>query len=548
MARLAATASGKPFDLLVVGGGITGAGIALDAAARGLSVGLVERADFASGTSSKSSKLVHGGLRYLEHREFSLMREAAQERDLLRQLAPHLVEPIPFVLPVSDRWDRAKFALGLWAYDALASFKNLAVHRYLGIEETERAVPSLPLGRVKGGFLFYDCKNDDVRLVMEVLLQAVRYSSVVVNHTEVVNLDGSEDGACSATVRDKVSGTQFEIHAHRVIVAAGVWGDKVEGLAKGEPVSRLRPSKGVHLSFPRDRLPMAEAAAFIPDVERSRFLFVIPWIDSVIVGTTDTPFNGDIDRPVVDSEDRRYVIDSVNSIFDLDLSDGDIAGAWAGLRPLIAGRTGSTADLSRKHAIYDIAPGIIGITGGKLTTYRRMARDAVDRVAESLGAPKDSKTRWIRLGSADLGALRAAVDRRAGSLGLPKETSAETIRCFGDRALGVLEVAGEEGLTDPLVPGFTPLAAVAPYCVRNEMVVHLSDLLSRRTRLALTAPSAGLTPDDRVARLTGHELGWSQERLQLEVEAHRSEVERERSLPLTDAGSGPVADDGLGAG
>lgn len=543
--KLAATER-EPVDLLVVGGGITGAGIALDAASRGLSVALIERADFASGTSSKSSKLVHGGLRYLEQREFGLMREAAQERDLLRRLAPQLVEPIPFVLPVSDRWNRARFALGLWAYDALASFKNLAVHRYLGVDETEEAVPALPTGKVKGGFLFYDCRNDDVRLVMEVLIQAVRYGAIVLNHSEVIGLSGSEAG-CSATIRERVSGDEFEIRARRTIVAAGVWSDRLESLASEGADPRLRPSKGVHLSFSRRSLPVNEAAAFIPDVERRRFLFVIPWLGSVIVGTTDTTYEGDLDTPTVDDADRRYIIDSVNAVFEVDLSDRDVTGAWAGLRPLVAGKAGSTADLSRKHSIYEIAPGIIGITGGKLTTYRRMAADAVDHFSEDLGGLPDPKTRWIRLGTGDLDALRLAVERRARSLDVSEAGARDLVRRYGDRALHVLDIAASEDLTGPLVAGRASVAAEALYCVRSEMAVDLSDLLARRTRLALIDPAAGIGPSSRAAALMGAELGWNQVEMRRQIDRHGSEVSTERSLDLGAETEIPPQD-GLGAG
>jgi glycerol-3-phosphate dehydrogenase len=529
--KLAATKGAEPFDLLVVGGGITGAGIALDAASRGMSVGLVERRDFASGTSSKSSKLVHGGLRYLEQREFGLMREAAQERDLLRHLAPHLVEPMPFVLPVADKWMRAKFGVGLWAYDALASFKNLAVHRYLGIDETEDAIPSMPKGKIKGGFQFYDCKNDDVRLVMEVLLQAVRYGAVVANYTTVKDLSGTESG-CRAEVEDTITGDGFEIRAKTMVVAAGVWADKVEALANPEAEPRLRPSKGVHLTFRRSKLPVTEAGAFIPDAERERMLFVIPWLDSVIVGTTDTAYEGDIDHPVVEEADRRYCIDAVNSVFELDLTDEDVAGAWAGLRPLVAHRAGSTADLSRKHVVYDIAPRVWGITGGKLTTYRRMAIDAVDRAAAALGNQTDSKTRWIRLGSVDLEALTLAVQRRAVYMGIHKDSARNLVRCYGDRALDVLDLAAAKDLARPLVPGAQPLAAEVGYVARAEMALHLSDVLSRRTRLALTDPAAGLGPHSEAAALMGSELNWSPRQLRDEIENHRRGVEEERSMPL----------------
>ncbi len=521
----------ETFDLLVIGGGITGAGIALDAASRGAKVALVERNDFASGTSSKSSKLVHGGLRYLENYEFGLVREAAQERDLLRVLAPQLVEPIPFVLPVRDKWMRAKFGVGLWAYDALASFKNLQVHRYLGVNETEDAVPVIPKGKIKGGFLFYDCKNDDVRLVMEVLVQAVRYGAVVANHLPVRDIAGGSE-SCRVTVENTFDGTQFEINAKRVISAAGVWSDHVEHLANPEAPERTRPSKGIHLAFRREQLPLAEHAAFIPDIDRQRMLFVIPWLDAVIVGTTDTTYSGDLDSPTVDAADRAYVLDSVNSVFHLGLTESDISGAWAGLRPLVQGKAGSTADLSRRHHIYEIAPGVIGITGGKLTTYRRMARDAVDHVVANLGIDAKSKTRWIRLGTSDLESLKLAVGRRAAKLGLSKGATANLVRCYGDRAMGVLDIAEAEGLAGPLVPGAQPIQAEALYCARNEMAVHLSDLLARRTRLALTDPAAGIGRKGRAIDLLSNEYSWDQGRTDFEVEIYRRDIEHERGLPL----------------
>ena len=528
--RLAATRT-RPLDLLVVGGGITGAGIALDAAARGARVGLVERFDFASGTSSKSSKLVHGGLRYLEQREFGLMREACTERDLLRRLAPHLVEPLAFVLPVSGRTTRAKFGVGLWAYDALASFRNLKMHKHLDGPETEELVPILPAGKVKGGFVYYDCKTDDVRLVMENLVQAVRYGAVCSNYAVVRDLSSTGD-LCMAVVEDSVTGEMFDVSARRVIVAAGVWADHVESLASHRAEPRLRPSKGIHLVFRRDALPIATSGAFIPDAEKRRMLFVIPWLDHVLVGTTDDVYSGSLDHPSVAADDRAYCLDSLNAIFGLGLTDDDIAGAYAGLRPLIAGKRDATADLSRRHAVYEIAPGILGITGGKLTTYRRMAKDAVDRVAEDLGAHGRSKTRWIRLGSRDVDALTVAVERRCRVLGLPGEAGANLVRCYGDRALDVLELARSEDLTEPLVDGLPPIAAEAAYTARAEMTTHLSDLLSRRTRLSLIDPYAGIGPGARAQDLLAREYSWKRKERARQVDAHRAEIENERGLPL----------------
>ena len=535
----------RTFDLLVVGGGITGAGIALDAASRGLSVALVERGDFASGTSSKSSKLVHGGLRYLEQREFGLMREASVERDLLRRLAPHLVEPMPFVLPVSSRWNRALFGTGLWAYDALASFKNLKVHRHVSVEDTERLVPPIPRGKARGGYLFYDCKTDDVRMVFAILAQARRYGAVVANYVAVEALDGAESG-CRASVRDCTSGETLEISARRIVVAAGVWGDRLEAMSREDAEARLRPSKGIHLVFRRELLPMADAAAFIPDAERRRMLFVIPWHDAVLVGTTDTAYDGDLDTAAVEPEDRDYCLAAVNSMFELSLGEADVAGAYAGLRPLIASRADATADLSRRHAVYPIAPGITGITGGKLTTWRRMAKDAVDGVVAELGARGKCRTQWIRLGSSDVPRLRIAVGRRAARLGIPQSRVDNLVRFYGDAALAVLDVAEREGMSGALSDDALPIAAEAVYCAEAEMVVHLDDFLSRRTRLTLTDPAAGVGSSSLAPALLASVLGWDEAAAAAEVERHRGLVEHERGLPLRDAPAS--ADAGLGAG
>ena len=529
--RLGATTPGTPLDLLIVGGGITGAGISLDAASRGLSVGLVERGDFASGTSSKSSKLIHGGLRYLEQREFALMREACTERDLLRRLAPHLVEPIPMVLPVPDRKRRVQFGVGLWAYDALASFKNMKVHRHLNGTETEVLVPALPRGKVRGGFLFYDAITDDVRLVMENLVQATSFGVVAANHAEVIGMDPGGK-LCAADVKDRVTGTTLQVFARRIIVAAGVWADQLEARANEAHDPRLRPSKGIHLIFRKEALPLTDTAAFIPDVERRRMLFVLPWLDAVLVGTTDTAYEGSLDHPVVEESDRNYVLDSLNTVFGLGLTPEDIAGAYAGLRPLIQGRAGSTADLSRKHAIYDIAPGIVGITGGKMTTYRRMAQDATDRVARSLGNSSKSKTRWIRLGSSDLTSLRAEVGRRCALLGLGEDVAHNLVRAYGDRATDVLSIAETEGATAPIAPGYMPITAEAVYAARHEMAVHLSDLLARRTRLAITDRNAGVGEGSRGLDALGTVHGWGRAERKREFDDHRAEVERERGLAV----------------
>ncbi|MGH2827045.1 MAG: glycerol-3-phosphate dehydrogenase/oxidase [Actinomycetota bacterium] len=525
------SSSTERFDVLVVGGGITGAGIALDAASRGLRVALVERFDFASGTSSKSSKLVHGGLRYLEQYEFGLVREASLERGLLERLAPHLVEALPFVFPVADRWLRAKFGVGMWAYDALASFRNTAFHKYVDAETVEAMVPALPKGKSRGGYLYFDSKTDDVRLVIEALVQAVRLGAVVANYAAVRDLDSSESG-CRALIEDTLDGDLFEVAAHRVIVAGGVWNDRIESLGNASAQPRLRPSKGIHLVFRPEAVPLTETATFIPDADRKRMLFLVPWQDHVVVGTTDSDYEGDLDHPCVTPSERSYVLDAVNVSLGLDLQEDDVVGAWAGLRPLVRSKDASTVDLSRSHAVYDLAPGVVGITGGKLTTYRRMAQDAVDRVVGAFDDAGGSRTRGIKLGCVDLDTLRRAVRRRCERLGLAEESTKHLVRGYGDRALAVLEIAAETGLTEPLVPRRPSIGAEALYCVRAEMAVQLSDLLARRTRLALTDRRAGIGPEGLALQLMGAELSWNAQEAGRQAMAYRSEVEAERGAPL----------------
>ncbi|MGH2776506.1 MAG: glycerol-3-phosphate dehydrogenase/oxidase [Actinomycetota bacterium] len=524
---------GDPFDVLVVGGGITGAGIALDAASRGLRVALVERFDFASGTSSKSSKLVHGGLRYLQQRDFGLVREASIERDLLNRLAPHLVEPIPFVIPVADRWRRAKFGVGMWVYDALSSFRNTSTHSYIDPDSVGELVPALrrsgDSGRLRGGYVYYDSKTDDVRLVIEILVQAVRLGATVCNYAAVRNLESSESG-CRALIEDTIDGAVTDVAARRVVVAGGVWNDRIEALSNPAATPRLRPSKGIHLILRREDVPLGGAASFIPDARRERMLFLIPWHDVVVVGTTDTDYAGDLDHPKVMSEERSYFLDALNENLGLSLGETDIVGAWAGLRPLVRAKKGTTVDLSRSHALYEFAPGVVGITGGKLTTYRRMAQDAVDRIAPHFDRAGRSRTRWIKLGCSDVGALTNAVERRTERLGIGPESAAHLVRCYGDRALALLDVAAESGLTEPLVPGCAQIRVEALYCARSEMAVQLSDLLARRTRLALTTSSAGLRSG--AVDLLADELAWSPAEAERQALAYRTEVELERGLPL----------------
>ena len=392
---------------------------------------------------------------------------------------------------------------------------------------------------MQGGFLFYDNKTDDVRLVMEVLIQARRHGAAIANYARVNHLEPSED-LCTAHVEDVAGNRTFEVRARRVAVAAGVWSDSVEALTETPSETRLRPSKGIHLVFRRDSIPMGDAAAFIPDAERKRMLFVIPWLDAVLVGTTDTRYEGPLDRPSVEPHDRAYCLDAVNAAFGTSLAENDVAGAFAGLRPLIAGKAGATADLSRRHAIYDIAPGVVGITGGKLTTYRRMASEMVDRIANDLGIGAPSRTPRISLGSSNVPSLALAVQRRGERLGMDSRTLTNLVRCYGDRALEVLDHAEGEEMVGPLVPGFPMTAVEALYSTRHEMVVHLDDFLARRTRLSLIDVQAGIGRESHAPAVVARELAWSIPELEREVDKYRDDIEHERGMKLHPVGMVPA--------
>jgi glycerol-3-phosphate dehydrogenase len=524
--RLAASAS-EPLDVLVVGGGITGAGAALDAAARGLRVGLVERSDFASGTSSKSSKLVHGGLRYLQQGDVRLVREAVAERDLLRRLAPHLVEAIPFVMPVTGRRLRARMGAGLWAYDALAAFRALHPHRHVRAEEARALLP--PTRRDPGSaYLYYDCKTDDVRLVMEVLVAAVRLGAVVCNYSEVTAVQPGA-GMCSIPVRDAVTNSSLEIRARCVVIAAGVWADRMEALIKPRSRPRLTPSKGVHLVFDHNDLPTSDAAVLISDAERRRLLFVVPWLGRVLVGTTDTPYDGDLDEPSVEPDDYAYCLDALNANFDVDLTEGHVLGAFAGLRPLVTRAVGATADLSRRHLVGDLAPGVVGITGGKLTTFRRMAADAVEAATRNLGAVPRCRTRHMRLGCRSVDGLTVALAGRAQRLGIDEKAVPALVRRYGDRALAVLDVVEETGIRESIAGDPRYVAAESIYSARAEMALQIDDFMARRARLALTDRDGGI--DSSVVELFAAERGWTERERRTQEARYLNSLAHERSGP-----------------
>jgi glycerol-3-phosphate dehydrogenase len=538
----------ETFDVCVVGGGITGAGVALDAASRGLKVALVEKDDFASGTSSKSSKMVHGGLRYLANYDFGLTYEASRERDLLRRLAPHLVRPLRFLFPAYRKGVATRFAtIGLTMYDLVAGGRGFDRHHRARADDIRKLAPPLDPARVVAAWTYYDASTDDARLVFEVLRTAHSFGAAVANHAGVEGFDTSGGTLSAAHVRDGLSGRQIAVRARSFVNAAGVWATAVAGLEPENVLPAMRPAKGIHLVVPWEKVPV-HTGVVVPSVARDgRSMFAVPWGPSTVLGTTDTEYAGSLDAPSVADEDVKYMLSAVNWSLGLDVAPGDVTSAWAGLRPLLAGKGGpetTTADLSRKHYLSASNAGLVTITGGKLTTYRRMAVDAVDLVCARLGVKARSRTKRLPIGlTRPLEGLHQETRLLAERLGLDPATAAHLVEQHGDRAPAVLElVIVDAALGEPLVPGLPWIAAEAVWAVRREMAMTVSDVVERRTRLSLADRAAGL--DSVAPALTARELGWDATEQAAQVSRVGAAVAAERGVvaglraPLARPGSG----------
>jgi glycerol-3-phosphate dehydrogenase len=490
-ANLSRMAEGR-FDVLVIGGGITGAGIALDAAARGFSVALVEQNDFASGTSGRSSRLIHGGLRYLEQGEVGLVHESLRERKILLRLAPHLVRPVPMYMLADSLRSRALYQAGLTVYDLLAAGRNVGLHRSASAEQVEQAIPGLA-GRSRG-YRYFECQTDDARLTIEVARTAHAYGAVLANHARAEGLLGGARVA-GASVTDEITGQRFEIRARATVNAGGVWADRVRGLAPGGR-ERLVPSKGVHVVFAPGAVRTKVAVVAPSAAGDGRFVFVIPWEDRAYAGTTDTLYSGDLEDPAADDSDRDYILSAVARYFPA-VTERDVVASWAGLRPLLGQDQApdtKTRDLSRKHAVFEDPPGLFTITGGKLTTYRAMAEDLVDRLASTLGAAGPCRTRSIPLGlHGSAGeALRLATTEVA-RLGLPPRAGARLVQRYGDDWQEAVRMIGaDRSLGEPAAAGLPVLNIEMELARSREMAMTGEDVLVRRTRL--TALGAVLAP------------------------------------------------------
>jgi len=545
-ARRARLAEGQ-FDVLVIGGGITGAGVALDAAARGLTVALVEQDDFAAGTSSRSTKLVHGGLRYLPLGDLRQVREDLAERAWLLRNVPYLVRPLPFVLPLYRRARRPLgidlppilgaatplgVSAGLWAYDMLGGRRSGGPHRALAPDAARMLVPSIRLDGLRRAYLYHDAAADDARLVMAVVRTARSRGAVVLNYARAVELVRGGGRVAGARVIDGPSGEAVTITARTTVNAAGVWAGDVAALA-GPPRFHLRRAKGVHLVVRADRLLAGRAALVLPETDDGRIAFVVPWEGAALLGTTDTEWTGRPDAAAADASDVSYLLDHAARFLAVPVRRDDVVSAFAGLRPLIASTDDrATSGLSRRHEIFSGPPGFVSIVGGKLTTYRRMAEDAVNHIlGRRDGTP--SPTRGLSLdGTAGFMSALPALRARALRAGLSRGTLRHLLRAYGARTARVLDLIGERpGLGSPIADNHPDVAAEVVLAAREDMAVSVEDVLLRRTRLGHVVPDQCGTAAPAVAALMAAELGWSCEITAAQVEAYRRAAAR-LALPV----------------
>lgn len=538
-------AEGPELDVLVIGGGITGAGIALDAVTRGLNTGIVEAQDWAGGTSRWSSKLVHGGLRYLQQLDFKLVAEALSERErLLYTLAPHLVKPVPFLYPIIHRvWERPYVTAGIGLYDTLAhvgsKVASMPFHRHLSWRGVRKTFPSIKPGTMVGAVKYWDGKVDDARLVLTIIRTAVGYGALAATRTHVTGFVKDDNGTVvGAVVKDLETQETFEIRAKKVIAATGVWTEETQKLSHTEGGLKVLASKGVHIVVPRDRIQ--GDVGLILQTEKS-VLFVIPWEHYWLIGTTDTPYEHDISAPVATAADIDYVIEHANVVLDDPLNRDDVIGTFAGLRPLLQpgvkkGSETASTKISREHTVTEVAPGLISIAGGKLTTYRVMAKDAVDfALGKERAAQLPSVTDRTLLHGADgYVALTRQTERIARRHGWSTETVEHLLNRYGSAISEIEAIVDERPEFAEAVHGAPEyIRAEIVQAARNEGVLHLVDAFDTRTRMSFDQPDHGLAAIEDVADLLAGELGWDARRRAAEVQDYRDRCDAEDAAALT---------------
>jgi glycerol-3-phosphate dehydrogenase len=518
------------FDVVVIGGGSTGTGCALDAASRGLSVALLEARDFAAGTSSRSSKLVHGGLRYLEQMEFHLVREALHERSLLlNTIAPHLVRPVSFLYPLTHRvWERLYVGSGMLLYDGLGGYKGLHHHRHLTRRGALELAPALKRDSLIGAIQYADGQVDDARHTLTVARTAARFGAAVTSATTVIGFLREGERVTGVRVRDGESGEEIEVRARQVVNATGVWTDDVQHLVGERGKFRVRASKGVHLVVPRDRVQLD--TGLILRTETS-VLFVIPWGRHWIIGTTDTDWELDKQHPAASAKDIDYLLEHLNHVLDQPLRHEDVEGVYAGLRPLLTGESESTSQLSREHMVAVPVPGLVAVGGGKYTTYRVMARDAVDAAAHGLDAavPPSATHMTPLLGAEGYHVLWNGRHRLAAESGLHPARIEHLLHRYGSLIHDLLALVHDRPELGKPLPGADDYLAVeALHAASHEGAMHVDDVLTRRTRISIETWDRGVTAAEPVARLMAEVLGWSEDDITREVDRYHGRVASER--------------------
>ncbi len=520
------------FDLVVIGGGITGAGILRDAVYRGLNAALVEMGDFASGTSSRSSKLIHGGLRYLKTLDLGLVFESVNERTRLLRLARHLVRPLSFVFPVfrTDADGLFKLKLGLWLYDVLCAFRNYRNHKGLSRDEVAELATGIRMDGLRGGVQYYDAITDDARVTIEVILDAYRHKAVPLNYVKAGRVHVEDGKVRGLHVKDLMGNEEFEVRTNFVIIAAGPWTPKVmESLGIMPSFTselRMRPTKGGHVVVPRERLPLEHAVIMLHPKDR-RVLFALPWHNRTVLGTTDTDFKGDPSDVYVTARDVDYLLDAANHYFpDAGLTYQDVIADWAGLRPLVdQDDVESESDVSREHLIVVDPTGIGAIAGGKLTTFRVMGKQMVDAVVPYLGKDKIPRSRVKTVpfpysnGALPPDVVRKVAAHYVEDYGIRPEEAIHVLSVYGGAADQVFDLAREDSiLLQPVVEGLPYLMAEALFATKYEMALRLEDFFLRRTPLFFLTRQGLDLAFERVAAVMGRELGWTQEETALEIQ------------------------------
>lgn len=530
-ARDLARLADERWDLLVVGGGIVGAGALLDATSRGLRAALVERDDIAVGTSSRSSRLIHGGLRYLEQFRVGLVREALAERARLLELAPHLVRLESFLFPLygAPGLTRAFYTAGMTLYDVLGSARSGGRHRHRSVAGALEWAPHLRRPGLRGAIVYVDAMEDDARFTLAVVRTALARGAAAVTRLAAVAPLRDGDRVIGARVADRLSGSELDVRADVVLDATGVWGAETGRPFPGASFTVL-PSRGSHLLIPRERIPAQGGMTIrIP----GRVAFLVPWPRHWVIGTTDAPFHGAVDRPPASGAEVDQILGTLNGAFDLGLTRDDVVGTYAGLRPLVApADASSTVKLSREHRVSVEAPGLVRISGGKYTTYRVMARDAVDAVLGPAAPGRPSRTADLPLvGAASRADLARLVSRFAATDGVGEDAAGSLVDRHGTEAQGVLALGRARGLLAPLADGFPHLEAEVAWAVEQEGALSLDDVLARRLRLAPELRDRGAAIAPRVADLVGDALGWAPDRRRAEVEAYLVGAHREYDVP-----------------